>query len=93
METFGGNGVNPGYRTKKISAKVSQGQSHRRNKQKKSRNLYNKENKASVTKSPTLGISKFIFFVHRRKTQRNQINIGNKGKHDVDKKLNPNKNT
>ena len=34
METVGGNGVNPGYRTRKISAEVSQGQSHQRNKQK-----------------------------------------------------------
>ena len=53
--------------------------------------MYNKENKAFVTKSPTSGLRKFIFFVHRRKTLRNQINIGNKGNHDVDKKLNPNK--
>ena len=92
METFGGNGVNPGYRIKKISAEVSQGQSHQRNKQKKNLEiLYNKENKAFVKKSPTSGLRKLIFFVHRRKTLRNQINIGNKGNHDVDKKSNPNK--
>ena len=33
METLGGNEVNPGYRTKTITAEVSQGQSCHQNKQ------------------------------------------------------------
>ena len=38
METLGGNEVNPGYRTRTITAGVSQGQSRHQNKNK------NKEN-------------------------------------------------
>jgi len=39
METLGGNEVNPGYRTKTITAEVSQGQSRHQNKQKNEENL------------------------------------------------------
>ena len=87
METLGGNEVNPGYRTKTIAAEVSQGQSRHQNKNKNEVNCKIEKTKALVKKSPTLSLRKITFFVSGRKTLRTQINIGNKGNHDVDKKL------